>query len=605
MAPAADLGAREFDVAVPEAASSFGEGEAAIGLSWRPNVWPPEVCNVVAGGVLDQYASVCPEEAVRPGDVLVAVGGDRLDLREAPQGGVESSSFRANLSKPPVILTFRRSLLHHLQFIRETGGALYEEESPEEADAAQTSNLRSFRKMIKSQERDMHRQLQDLKTVADDVAIAAQKAEAAVAAQAAAEQREAKLRSELAISEMFRQADAADQLYVQELGNALKLSLRRDRVQKEHALLMAQITELHREEEKERQKQMRLEHETKLASLRALNAEKLARQKIMAERSRHAENMVELAAEEALREEQRATAHAEHALKRSQALESEGRDYAESGRLARVAKDAELVAKNAADGAAEHSLQVAADKLEDQLRQYLRGSGGTRSAHRLMEEVSKQAAAAQKSALQKESVVRARLPPWEQTNPNAPSLLEVSAPSLSNIAGVYRLVPGKMPNGMPLWQQQNGSSWLFSGMGGQWFFGDDEEMQNGFSRDSGLAVSYYIHNGMMPSEFGCGDWRRFDGLEYVRDATIDVRSLQRTDFGGFTAAAGSLHSSAANSPRGSPRSHLTAFDVTRRSPAESWMSPGAASVTAEDWAQQTQRMGKRPPAPKPMKAIRV
>merc|ERR1719217_133147 len=104
-------------------------------------------------------------------------------------------------------------------------------------------------------------------------------------------------------------------------------------------MIMAQIVELSREEELERQKQLQVEQEAKLASLRAISAENLARQKIYAERAKHAETMVHLATTEALRDEELASILESRALERTNVLNEEARRSAETGKLARLAND--------------------------------------------------------------------------------------------------------------------------------------------------------------------------------------------------------------------------------------------------------------------------
>jgi hypothetical protein len=105
-----------------------------------------------------------------------------------------------------------------------------------------------------------------------------------------------------------------------------------------------------------------------------------------------------------------------------------------------------------------------------------------------------------------------------------PSSLEVSVPrEVEHCSGMYVLVPSRLPNGFPLWKQLHGDHFLFSGTGGRWFIGDDEEENLNFVCNAGIIVSREFHHGEPPNYLdGRGGWQRFDGEKWVNDGDISV-----------------------------------------------------------------------------------
>merc|ERR1719424_346523 len=69
---------------------------------------------------------------------------------------------------------------------------------------------------------------------------------------------------------------------------------------------------------------------------------------------------------------------------------------------------------------------------------------------------------------------------FRSASPLVLETLYLVAPAMQVCAGHYNLVAGKRPNGMPHWKQQDGSHFIFSGIGGRWFVGDEEEEQAEF-----------------------------------------------------------------------------------------------------------------------------
>eukprot|EP00929_Paragymnodinium_shiwhaense_P058003 TRINITY_DN29055_c0_g1_i2.p1 TRINITY_DN29055_c0_g1~~TRINITY_DN29055_c0_g1_i2.p1 ORF type:complete len:1984 (+),score=688.18 TRINITY_DN29055_c0_g1_i2:3-5954(+) len=107
----------------------------------------------------------------------------------------------------------------------------------------------------------------------------------------------------------------------------------------------------------------------------------------------------------------------------------------------------------------------------------------------------------------------------EKSDDGLPPSLLLVAPGLEPCAGGYTL-QSRRPNGWPLWKQNDGAHYLFSGLGGRWFVGDEEEEALDFACNAGVVVSREVHQGVMPTEVKPGSWQRFDGSAWVDDAGI-------------------------------------------------------------------------------------
>lgn len=94
--------------------------------------------------------------------------------------------------------------------------------------------------------------------------------------------------------------------------------------------------------------------------------------------------------------------------------------------------------------------------------------------------------------------------------------------------GTYHLVPGLRPNGLPLWKRESGQDWLFCGVSGQWFIGDEFEEQQNFRCDTGNIASYEVHAGRMPDEIGPGGWLYFNGEDWLEKRDLNITSEQFT-----------------------------------------------------------------------------
>eukprot|EP00929_Paragymnodinium_shiwhaense_P087457 TRINITY_DN47631_c0_g1_i1.p1 TRINITY_DN47631_c0_g1~~TRINITY_DN47631_c0_g1_i1.p1 ORF type:complete len:387 (-),score=96.84 TRINITY_DN47631_c0_g1_i1:61-1221(-) len=91
-------------------------------------------------------------------------------------------------------------------------------------------------------------------------------------------------------------------------------------------------------------------------------------------------------------------------------------------------------------------------------------------------------------------------------------------------AGCYHLVPGRRPNGLPLWKHETSNDWIFCSNSGQWLIGDESEEALNFECDTGNIASYEVHAGRMPDEIGPGGWLFFDGTGWKSVPDINVTS---------------------------------------------------------------------------------
>eukprot|EP00927_Polykrikos_kofoidii_P049959 TRINITY_DN43930_c0_g1_i1.p1 TRINITY_DN43930_c0_g1~~TRINITY_DN43930_c0_g1_i1.p1 ORF type:complete len:499 (+),score=83.25 TRINITY_DN43930_c0_g1_i1:83-1579(+) len=100
--------------------------------------------------------------------------------------------------------------------------------------------------------------------------------------------------------------------------------------------------------------------------------------------------------------------------------------------------------------------------------------------------------------------------------------------------GKYRIVPGEMPNGQPLWKKVGAAQeWIYCGEGGQWFIADEDEKKCGWACDTGHAASVERHFNMgedgvgrvrMPDQIGTGGWLVYDGDHWVTSLDMNITS---------------------------------------------------------------------------------
>eukprot|EP00928_Gymnodinium_smaydae_P019305 TRINITY_DN17396_c0_g1_i2.p1 TRINITY_DN17396_c0_g1~~TRINITY_DN17396_c0_g1_i2.p1 ORF type:complete len:855 (-),score=141.56 TRINITY_DN17396_c0_g1_i2:284-2848(-) len=87
-----------------------------------------------------------------------------------------------------------------------------------------------------------------------------------------------------------------------------------------------------------------------------------------------------------------------------------------------------------------------------------------------------------------------------------PTLLVTSA---GEYAGVYGVVPGKQPNGYPLWKRLADENYIFSGPSCRWFLGDEDEEEAQFEEDTGNYAHLYEHYGLYPHQMPEDGWTAY------------------------------------------------------------------------------------------------
>jgi len=105
-----------------------------------------------------------------------------------------------------------------------------------------------------------------------------------------------------------------------------------------------------------------------------------------------------------------------------------------------------------------------------------------------------------------------------------PQVLHVASPNGQEICeGRYVQVAGVAPNGQPLWRQERGQHWLYSGTSGKWCIGGEDVRERCFACAAGYICRAEPHCGAMPDE-ARGTWARWDGARFVHDPAIRVSS---------------------------------------------------------------------------------
>eukprot|EP00929_Paragymnodinium_shiwhaense_P013428 TRINITY_DN121282_c0_g1_i1.p1 TRINITY_DN121282_c0_g1~~TRINITY_DN121282_c0_g1_i1.p1 ORF type:complete len:1831 (-),score=362.40 TRINITY_DN121282_c0_g1_i1:394-5886(-) len=107
----------------------------------------------------------------------------------------------------------------------------------------------------------------------------------------------------------------------------------------------------------------------------------------------------------------------------------------------------------------------------------------------------------------------------------AAAILYVHAPTVqgTNLSkAIFEMDPQRVANGCPVWKQQAGEHWLFSGQSGMWFIGDTLEAQQDFKVDSGVVKHKRRHQGENPERMPTGEWQRLQGEEWIDDERILV-----------------------------------------------------------------------------------
>jgi hypothetical protein len=111
-----------------------------------------------------------------------------------------------------------------------------------------------------------------------------------------------------------------------------------------------------------------------------------------------------------------------------------------------------------------------------------------------------------------------------------PPLLFVVSPNGQQMcAGVFMLVSGMSPNGMPLWRKAATDSgqcrWLYSSINGNWNIGGHKAEANQFHCHAAHIFSDTRHNGAMPHH-ATGSWWRQSGSGFLKDPAITVSTIK-------------------------------------------------------------------------------
>eukprot|EP00929_Paragymnodinium_shiwhaense_P084139 TRINITY_DN44979_c0_g1_i2.p1 TRINITY_DN44979_c0_g1~~TRINITY_DN44979_c0_g1_i2.p1 ORF type:complete len:1635 (-),score=424.83 TRINITY_DN44979_c0_g1_i2:236-5140(-) len=128
-----------------------------------------------------------------------------------------------------------------------------------------------------------------------------------------------------------------------------------------------------------------------------------------------------------------------------------------------------------------------------------------------------------------EASIRITLPRFEDYLKRAPQCLRLKMRDDTDpCVGIYNLVRWEVRNGYPIWKLEKSKIWLFSGLDGQWFIGDEEERHLGFQVNTGHIASHYIHGELhFPHEVPPGEWHRFDSFsrQWVDDDSIVIHRV--------------------------------------------------------------------------------
>eukprot|EP00929_Paragymnodinium_shiwhaense_P032641 TRINITY_DN18063_c0_g1_i2.p1 TRINITY_DN18063_c0_g1~~TRINITY_DN18063_c0_g1_i2.p1 ORF type:complete len:522 (-),score=128.95 TRINITY_DN18063_c0_g1_i2:397-1962(-) len=104
--------------------------------------------------------------------------------------------------------------------------------------------------------------------------------------------------------------------------------------------------------------------------------------------------------------------------------------------------------------------------------------------------------------------------------------------------GVYRLVPGQLPNGHALWKKEDANRWLYSSLSGKWHIGTSHENAKNFACSSGWIFHNTQHHGVLPNKMD-GLWSSYDSdsKTWKQDKSIRVAVTPAAAGGGAAPAA--------------------------------------------------------------------
>lgn len=117
----------------------------------------------------------------------------------------------------------------------------------------------------------------------------------------------------------------------------------------------------------------------------------------------------------------------------------------------------------------------------------------------------------------------------EQVETTPPLLFVVSPNGQQMCAGVFVLVSGISPNGLPLWRKaatDSGSCrWLYSSVNGNWNIGGHKAESKQFRCHAAHIFSDTRHHGAMPHH-APGTWWRLTGNGFHKDPAITVSTIK-------------------------------------------------------------------------------
>lgn len=90
-------------------------------------------------------------------------------------------------------------------------------------------------------------------------------------------------------------------------------------------------------------------------------------------------------------------------------------------------------------------------------------------------------------------------------------------------SGVYERLP-TVANSQPVWQKVNGSFYLYSGLSGFWYVGDEAVAKADFRTNRGYFHSGKRHDGLMPDRVQ-STWRSWNGTSWIRNPNISLTAL--------------------------------------------------------------------------------
>eukprot|EP00929_Paragymnodinium_shiwhaense_P058883 TRINITY_DN29496_c0_g2_i1.p1 TRINITY_DN29496_c0_g2~~TRINITY_DN29496_c0_g2_i1.p1 ORF type:complete len:1106 (-),score=291.54 TRINITY_DN29496_c0_g2_i1:789-4106(-) len=148
---------------------------------------------------------------------------------------------------------------------------------------------------------------------------------------------------------------------------------------------------------------------------------------------------------------------------------------------------------------------------------------GSLSAERVAVESERAEIAAQKAVREQLAQLR------QSVEGGVHAVVIVEAPNAEEpCSGEYELSDSLMVSALPAWKLRGKGCWLFSGGNGQWFVGDEQDLElaSRGKGDGGFLASRYQHHGKMPYDLKRGSWQRLaaGGAAWQPDDTLVITS---------------------------------------------------------------------------------